>query len=190
MSVTSCKPVSSLVIWHVAPESPIQVFFVNKEMCHHLWCTSYQPPKAVLNFLQTDFLFLHSFLLSLVTNTTSHHLHPHQLCFLLFQIFVMAILPCPTILTHMPLLVAMVAHSLDFFIFKFMFFCFLIIFFFFIFIRVPFLPGLWPYLLHFLHCCFYYLLYVPNTFLFQSFLLFTFNFLVPEIQFFMNWFNS
>ena len=47
MRKTSYKPVSLLMTWRDAPESPIQVFFVNKKMCHHQWCTSYQPPKAV-----------------------------------------------------------------------------------------------------------------------------------------------
>ena len=57
MLVTLYRPVSLLVIGHDAPDSLIQIFFVNKKMCHHLWCTSYQPLRAVLHLPQTKCYF-------------------------------------------------------------------------------------------------------------------------------------
>ena len=62
-----------------------------KKMCHNLWCTSYQPQRAVLHPLLIKlFYFYILFYPHLSMNTAPHHPHPHQQLFLLSQFFMMA----------------------------------------------------------------------------------------------------
>ena len=157
-------------------------------MCHSRWCTSYQPWRYVLHHLQTElFSFYDLFCSHLSMDTALNHPHPHHWLFLLSQIFIMAVLLRPTVLTHMPLLAATLAHSFKFLIFLFIFFYFLIIFFFIIVIFRTSSTTSFVVMPHFLHHCLYCLPYAPNAFsfsIFSSFLLF--NFFLPVIQFFVN----
>ena len=86
--VTSYRPVWSLVIWHNAPESPIQIFFMNEKMCHDLRCTIYQPPRAVWHLLQSKLSFLHFlYYFFLLVKKTLCHPHLCHWLFFLSQIF-------------------------------------------------------------------------------------------------------
>ena len=118
---------------------------------------------CLISLVNQTFFFAFSFLFSFVRehNTMSSS----SFCFL--KCFMMALLPCPTVLTHMPSLAAMVVHSIELSIFIFISFCFLIIFYFFVFIfRAPFVTSLQPYLPHFLHHCYSACCMHPKLFLF------------------------
>ena len=189
VSLTSFKPVLSLMTWHDAPESPIQVFFVNEKnvplsMVHII------PVSKGCFTSSVNRTFLFAFLFIFTHQQTHHHIIFNSIngFFCFFKFFIMAILLCQTVLPHMPLLTAMVAYSFNFFIFIFTSFCFLIIFFFLIFIfrassiaRFVAILSTFPApLLLLLTIC------TKCFFFFIFFFFFTFYFFVPVIQLFAN----
>ena len=116
-------------------------------------------------FLFVSFLFY--FHLSM--NITPNHPHLHQWPFLLLQIFLMAILPCPTVSTNLPFLSRF--HPIFCFYFQFSVFS-LFSSFSFLFSGHLQLTGLWPnyisrtaaYIAYYMH---------PTLFLFSFFFFFT-----------------
>ena len=88
--------------------------------------------------MNRTFFFTLSFLFSLVnTDKTASSSSNAFFCFL--KIFIIAVLPLPTVLTHMFFSAAVVAYQIEFTLFIVIFFCFLTFFFFFIFIFRTFL---------------------------------------------------
>ena len=156
-------------------------------MCYHQWYTSYQPQRAVLHISQTK-LFSFYFLLfyfHLSMHITQNHLHLHQQPFQLSQTFVIAVLLRPTVSTYVPFLTTMVADSIKFSVFILFSYHFLPFNFYFqgisnrqVCCHTFHISGTTVYIVYYMH---------PMPFLFWFFLLFTFNFFIPVIQFFTNW---
>ena len=169
MSITTYRPLSLLVIWHDAPDSPIQVFFVNKKnvsqsMVHIIPASE----GCFTSSANQTFLFLHSFLSSLVNEHSTTSSSSPSTALSTFSIFYDG-------------------HAPSNFLFLFSYFSVFLLLssFSFLFSGHLLLPGLWSYLPHFLHRCLYCLLYAPKAFSFSTFSSFSF-FFVPMIQFFAN----
>ena len=188
MSTTSYRPVSLLAIWHDAPESLIQVFFMNKKRvtiygAHHtnlqglfyIFCK----PNSSLHFL---------FYFPLLMNTTPCHPHPHQWLFLISQIFY----DCHTSTPDSPYSYALSVHngSTPHWIFCFCFHIFLFSYNFLLFHL--YFQGIFCLQVcghtYQTFCTIAYTAYYmhPNLFLFLLFPLFILNFFIPMIHFFAN----
>ena len=131
-------------------------------------------------------------LLSLLNEHSAKSSSSPSMALSAFSTFFMAILLYQTVLTRMPHLTVMVAHFIKFSVSIFIFFCFLVIFFFFIITfrvcsvaRFVAILSTFPALLFIL-----FIIHTQHLFFSNFFFFFTFDFLLPVIQFFTNWINS